>query len=191
MKRNNTLLLVNNLEIVDSLKDRENISFVFPLEGYVVGFPDTFKLNDIPLGGFLLVNRIMDNKTLEDFKELLNNLPTNIKGIIFDDIGVLNILLELKLNLIKILFLNHLNCNYESINAYLNYVDSVVVSSDITFEEIDEILEKAIKPVVLYTFGYINIMYSRRTLLTNYNKNYNKSVNNKAQIEEDISNLIF
>ena len=135
MKRNNTLLLVNNLEIVDSLKDREDISFVFPLEGYVVGFPNTFKLNDIPLGGFLLVNRIMDNKTLEDFKKLLNNLPTNSKGIIFDDIGVLNILLELKLNLIKILFLNHLNCNYESINAYLNYVDSVVVSSDITLKK--------------------------------------------------------
>ena len=35
---------------------------------------------------------------------------------------------------------------------------------------VKEILDKADKPLVLYTFGHVNIMYSRRTLLTNFNK---------------------
>ncbi len=191
MKKNKTLLLVNNLNIVDKLKDERDISFLFPLEKYTVGFPNTFKLDDIPEKGFIFVNRIMDNKTIEEFKKVLRNLPNKIEGIVFDDIGVLNVLLELNLNIKKILFLNHLNCNYESINAYLNYVQSVVVSTDITFEEIDEILKKAIKPVVLYTFGYINIMYSRRTLITNYNKNFKRKVKNKAQLEEELTKKKF
>ncbi len=191
MKKNKTLLLVNNANIVDKLKDERDISFLFPLKNYTVGFDNTFQVEDIPDGGFIFVNRIMDNQTIREFRQILENLPDKIKGIVFDDIGVLNILLELNLNITKILFLNHLNCNYESINAYLNYVQSVVVCPDITFDEIDEILQKAKKPVVLYTFGYINIMYSRRTLLTNYNKNFKKNIKNKARLEDIITKKKF
>lgn len=191
MKKNNTLLLVNNLELVQSLKDRNDITFLFPLTDFCVGFSNTFHLNDIKIDAYIYLNRLFTSDDIEKVKNILLNLPSNIKGIVFDDIGVLNILLSANIKITKILFLSHFNCNYESINAYLKYVDSVVVSSDITIEEIDTILKKAAKPLVLYTFGHVSIMYSRRSLLTNYNKYFSKNVPKVSLLEEGISHQKF
>ncbi|MCM1052704.1 MAG: U32 family peptidase [Ruminococcus sp.] len=191
MKRNKTLLLVDNIELVDKLEEKDDITFLFPIKDFTVGMPNTFKVEELPMGSFIFLNRVLDNKDIDNLRKLLENLPNDIKGIVFDDIGVLNVLLDLKLPITTILFLNHLNCNYESINAYLEYVDSVVVSPDINLEEIDEILAKALKPVVLYTFGFISIMYSRRTLLTNYNEEFNKNIPLNSSLEEEISKQKF
>ena len=202
MKKNKILLLVNNKSIVNKLKDRD-VTFLFPLKNFSVGFLNFYDLEDIPEGGYIFVNKIMNNEKIVLFRHILENLPQNIKGIVFDDIGVLNILNGLNLNITKILFLNHFNCNYESINIYLNYVDSVLISPDITFLEIKEILNKALKPLVIYTFGYVNIMYSRRTLISNYNKyfkekadlnNYLEEINTKQKfkiIENDEATVIY
>lgn len=191
MTKNKTLLLVSDDNLIDILKKESSITFLFPLEGFSVGFEKTFNINDINVEGFIFANRLLDNASIIELKEILKNLPKNIKGIVFDDIGVLNILQELKLDITKILFLNHLNCNYESINAYLEYVDSVVISTDITKEETEEILFRANKPLVLYAFGHVNIMYSRRTLLTNYNKHFNNDVSLNSTIEETMSHKKF
>lgn len=191
MKKNKIILLVQSEDLIQKLKEESNITFLFPIKGFSVGFPKTFDIEEIKENAFIFVNRIMDNQAILEFKKLLNKLPKNIKGIVFDDLGVLNVLMNTPNNLVKILYLNHLNCNYESINAYLEFVDSVVVSTDITFEEIDEILKKTIKPVVLYTFGYVNIMYSRRTLITNYNDYYKKKVANLASLEDTITSHKF
>ncbi len=191
MTKNKTLLLVENLELVASLKKESNITFLFPIKDFTVGFPKTFTLDEIKEEAFIFINRIMSNKAIEEFKVFLPTLPPNIKGIVFDDLGVLNVLITIPNNLTKILFLNHLNCNYESINVFLEYVDSVVVSPDITLNEITEILAKAIKPLVLYTFGHVNIMYSRRTLITNYNNHFNLKVEPLATLEEEITKQKF
>lgn len=187
MTKNKVLLLVDNLEIVSNLKGKDNITFLFPLTGFSIGFKKTFTLEEIKENAYIFVNRIMNNKDIEELKNILKNLPANINGIVFDDIGVLNILLELKLPIKKILFQNHVNCNYRSIEAFLEYVDSVLVSPDITIPEIEEILKKAPKPLVLYTFGFIPIMYSRRTLITNYNEEFKKKVGLLANLEEPIT----
>lgn len=191
MKKNKILLLVDSLKLVDKLKEESNVTFLFPIKGFSVGFSNPRELKTIKEEGFIFVNRILDNEGIVEFKKMIKSLPSNIKGIVFDDIGVLNVLKNEKINITKILFLNHFNCNYLSINAYLEYVDSVVVSSDITLDEIDEILKKAIKPLVLFTFGHVNIMYSRRTLLTNYNKHFNANVSMFSSLEEEISHKKF
>ncbi len=191
MKKNKTLLLVSNLELVKRLKGQKDITFLFPITDFCVGFPKTFNLNDIKEDAYIYLNRLFDNESIERVKSFLKNLPKNIKGIVFDDIGVLNILLKEKINISKILFLSHFNCNYESINSFLNYVDSVVVSTDITIEEIDSILNNSPKPLVLYTFGHVSIMYSRRTLLTNYNKYFSRNVPEISLLEEEISKKKF
>ena len=171
MTKNKILLLVDDEEIIKNVQNISNVTFLFPIDTFSVGFHKTFKIEKIKEKAYIFINRIMDNKTIEDFKKQIKNLPSNILGIVFDDIGILNVLKDFK-SLQKILFLNHFNCNYESINAYLDYVDSVVVSPDITIKEIDEILDHVKKDVVLYTFGHVNIMYSRRTLISNYNINF-------------------
>ena len=191
MTKNKTLLLINDYNLIDTLKKESSITFLFPLEGFSVGFIKTFNIKEINVEGFIFVNRILDNTSIIELKKILKHLPKNIKGIVFDDIGVLNILQELNLSITKILFLNHLNCNYESINAYLEYVDSVVISTDVTKEETEEILLKANKPLVLYAFGHVNIMYSRRTLITNYNKHFSKKVSLNSSLKETMSHKKF
>lgn len=185
--KNNYLLLVTNKSIISKLKDKSNVTFLFPVKEFTVGFEKAFSLDEIDVEqAFIFVNRILDHQGILEFKEFVAHLPSNIKGIVFDDIGVLQVLNTVDNKLTKILFLNHFNCNYESINAYLDYADSVVVSTDITEEEVKEILAKVKKPVVLYTFGHVNIMYSRRLLLTNYNKHFNSEVSLMSQLTNDL-----
>ena len=185
--KNNYLLLVTNLTIVSKLKEESNVTFLFPVQNFTVGFPHTFSIEEITVDhAFIFVNRILDHVQIEEFKNLIRQLPKNIEGIVFDDIGVLQVLNTIPNHLTKILFLNHFNCNYKSINAYLAYVDSVVVSTDITAAEVKEILKQAIKPLVLYTFGHMNIMYSRRLLLSNYNKHFHKNVSLDSTLTNDL-----
>ena len=184
--KNNYLLLVTNKTLIPKLSKESNITFLFPVEEFTVGFPNTFKIEEIrEPHAYLFVNRLLDNEGIESFKSLLKDLPSNIEGIVFDDIGILQILKE-NTTLKKILFLNHFNCNYKSINTYLEYVDSVVVSTDITDMEVSEFLEHAINPLVLYTFGHVSIMYSRRQLITNYNEHFKKNVESISTLTNDL-----
>ena len=185
--KNNYLLLVDNKNLISKLKEESNITFLFPVKGFTVGFNHPFALEEIKEeNAFIFVNRLLDHKGILAFKSLLKNLPSNIKGIVFDDIGVLEVLKTTPNSLVKILFLNHFNCNYLSINTYLNYADSVVVSIDITEGEVEEILKRANKPLTLYTFGYVNIMYSRRKLITNYNEHFDKHLPFISEITNDL-----
>lgn len=185
MKKNKLLVLVTNDTLVKKIKE-SNITFLFPVENFCVGFPKTFKIEEIPVGGYLFLNRILDSNEIKKAKELIKNLPDKIKGIVFDDIGLLNILRENK-KVERILFLNHMNCNTNSINCYLKYVDSVVVSTDITKEETKEILKNSKKPLVTYLFGHVNIMYSRRKLLTNYKIHFKEQLKELKILEETTS----
>lgn len=191
MKNNKELILITSDTLVSKLKKEykeSNITFLFPITGFTVGIPYTFKLEEINEEGFIYINRLLDKKGIIDFKKLLKKIPSNIKGIVFEDIGILNVLMETKSNLFKILYLSHMNCNYKSVNAFLEYVDSLVISTDITSDETKEILIKSKKPLVVFSFGYVPIMYSRRTLLTNYNKHFKREVKNAVILKETMSN---
>ena len=185
--KNNYLLLVTNDTSVSKLKEESNVTFLFPMNGFTVGFSKTFFLEEITVDhAFIFVNRIFNSKEIDAFKEFIRSLPKNIEGIVFDDIGVLQVLKTIPNHLTKILFLNHFNCNYKSINTYLEYVDSVLISTDITEEEVGEILHYPKNPHVLYTFGYVNIMFPRRYLITNYNEHFKKDVSSVSNLTNDL-----
>ena len=63
----------------------------------------------------------------------------------FDDLGILDIVKDM--NITKILILDHISNNTSSINSYLEYVDSIVVSSDLSEEEIRNIVKNVNKSV--------------------------------------------
>ena len=162
------LVTVTSKTIIDKLKNNEDIDLLYPLKSYTVGYPLTFQVEDID--GFVLINRILDDFDLDKLDRILHQ-KNKIKGIVFDDLGILDIVSDL--NITKILLINHYGNNTRSINYYLDYVDSVVVSNDITKEEIENIVKNAKKRVVVSVFGMKDLMYSRRLLLTNYAKHYN------------------
>lgn len=182
---NKDLILVQNKGLIKKIKEVDKATFLFPLEGFSVGYPITFKLDEIDeFASYILVNRVLDEEGISNLKELFSNFPKNIKGIVFEDLGVLEIVKDLDIT--KILWQNHLNDSYLTVNAFLKYVDSIMVSTDITEAEIKEIVENADKPLVLPIFGYTPVMYSRRHLLSNFNLNYSENVKNPNTITEEV-----
>ena len=184
---NKLLYIVNNKEIIEDLKKVGVKNFLFPLKDFCVGFNNTYDFDEIENESFIFINRILDNESLDLLEKKLNDNKDKIKGIVYDDFGVLYLINKLKLNVITINYQNHFGTNYQSINENLKYNDSVVVSTDITRNEIEEILKKVEKEVCIFLFGLIPVMYSRRMLLTNFSKEFNIPTKNNVLIDEKIS----
>ncbi len=167
---NKVLITINDINDIDKLKELGIEAFVFPLKDFCVGIPNTFSVEEISklnINSYLLLNRILDNDSIDKFKKIINKLD-NIKGIIFDDLGLIPIIKDL--NIVKILYLSHFNSNIESIKIYLDYVDSVFISTDIKESEIAYITKNIPNKLTLFVLGYIKAMYSRRLLIDNYAK---------------------
>lgn len=182
---NKFLVLVQNKSLINKVKEVEKATFLFPLEGYSVGYPVTYKLNDIDeFGAYILVNRVLDESSIVSLKQEFENFPKNIKGIVFEDLGVIELVKNLDIT--KILWQNHLSASANTVNSYLKYVDSVMVSTDITYGEIKETINVATKPLTLPVLGYTPVMYSRRHLITNFNINFEENVSNPNIIKEEV-----
>lgn len=178
----NKLYTVTNISIIETLKKR-GITLLYPLKSYCTGYKLEFEIEEID--DFVLVNRLLNDEELDNLKRILKK--SNVKGIVFDDLGVLDVVKDM--NITKILLLDHLSNSSLSVNYYLDYVDSVVVSSDLTREEIEYIVKNVKKKVCVLVFGLKGLMYSRRRLLFNYQKHYN--LEKKDKIMTEIENKKF
>lgn len=167
MQMSKVLININNL---DEIKEYEKIgitNFLFAIKDYSIGYKE-FDLLEIPDNAYVIINRVMDSKTVDKLKKD-KELFSRFRGIIYEDIAVFNIFNDTDLELIW--YQNHFTTNYESINFWLEKgCDSALISNEITENEIKEILNKATKPLVLNVLAKNQIMYSRRTLLSNFNK---------------------
>ena len=183
MKRDKILLLVDNLSDIKEYKKLGISNFLFPLKDYSVGYK-SFSFDEIKsIDGniFILMNRLLEDEDIDEFVKV--NIPSNIKGFIVEDIGLLEILKEKGFEVI--LYQNHLNNSYKTVNHWLNSFDSLVISTDITSMEISEIVSKSSKPLVLNTFGFPLIMYSRRLLVSNFTKHIGATVTKEMTINEE------
>ncbi len=188
--KNKFLVSINNLLDIEKYKKVGITTFLFPLEDYTVGYPTCFSITEINkiegINKYVLINRILDCKDIDKLKTLLPKL--DIKGLIFEDIGIFNLAHKLNLKYELIHFPNHFNTNYESINAFLEEgLTSAIVSNELTQKELEEISKKSLKPLIYHVFGYNLAMYSRRLLLDNYANYYKIPKTNPLIIEESIS----
>ncbi len=191
-KKTKFLVTINNIKDLEIYKKVGISTFVFALKDYSIGYENTFsyeEINNINDKKYVLINQVLDNKKIDNLKELLPKI--NADGFIFEDIGLINVFKELNINGNKILFMNHFNCNYESVNIWLNYVDSVFISNELTYDELKDITMKSNKEVVLHVFGYNQIMYSKRKLLSNYYKYNNLDIKLKNTIKDKASDIKF
>ncbi len=186
MKNKDILITLNNWQDKEELEKLGIKHFVYPLKGFCVGMPNTFLLEEIPKDGYIFINRILDNKGIDDLKKLIKGVTQ--KGLIFDDLGVLQIVKNLKME--KILYLSHFNTNSESIKLYLEYVDSVIVATDITENEIKEIVTLLPHKLTLFILGYVGSMYSRRLLIDNYCQFHKIKKENPLYISKDDKGFI-
>ena len=180
----NKLFIIKSEKEINLLKENGIDNFVYPLFSFCVGVENEFSLSEIKEeNSYLFVNRVLDEDSANNLNMLLHNLPSNIKGIIFDDVGIIKMIEDVKIE--KILMPSHFACNYESVNIYSEYVDSVVLPFDITEDEVEEIISKSSKKVSLYAFGLIGSAYSRRYLIKNYSKHENVKYENPLVIENN------
>ena len=187
--KNNYLWTITNLKQIEKLKEKGIKNFVYPLSFFCVGIPKTFSVQEIKEdNAYLLVNRILDTKAIEELSIILHNLPDNIKGIIFDDVGLIEVLKDIRIN--KVLFLSHFNTNFESVKIFFDYVDDIIISTDITEEEIDKIIDSCNKKISLFTFGLVSSMYSRRLLNDAYAKHYSISKEDTKDLRVDDKRFI-
>lgn len=164
------LININNLSEIDDYKKIGISNFLFAIEDYSIGYK-TFKLDEIPENAYILINRILDCSDVDNIKKIKNKL-LGFKGIIFEDLAIYNMFKDSDIELIW--HQNHFATNYESINYYVTHgCSSAVISNELTESEILEILSKAKHPLVLTILGKNQVMYSRRTLLSNFNKHNN------------------
>lgn len=186
MNPNKFLVTITDLNQIEIYKKASVTNFLFPLKDFCVGFPQTFSIEEIK-NGYLYINRILDTKSYRTLKEILKNLPDHIKGIVFEDFGIITLAKELHLSQTLILYQTHFATNDQSINENLKYVDSIVMGTDITKEEIEEILKHTQKPLVYVLYGLIPGMYSRRTLLSNFEREFHTEEKSVVHLEEKIS----
>ena len=164
MKKDKILINIENLSDIEKYKKIGINNFLFAVKDFSIGYK-TFSLEEIQKQDckkYLLINKIFNNVDCENFNNIIDELK-DIDGIIFEDIAVYNILKNKNINLIW--NQSHFATNTSSIKYWLEYTNSAVLSNELTFEEVNNILNNSIKPLVLNVFGKNPIMYSRRTLL--------------------------
>lgn len=173
------LVTVTNSQMIADLRDNLDITLLYPLKSFCVGYNEEFPISEID--DYVFINRILDDNDLDELQNILSN--SHIKGIVFDDLGIIDVVKDL--DIVKILLLDHLATNTLSINYYLEYVDSIVVSNDLTENEIRSIVANAKKPLVVNVFGLKTLMYSRRLLLSNYENYYHLPSNTNVSAKID------
>lgn len=189
--KNKILISINDLEDIKKYKMEGISTFLLPLKGYSVGYPASFsieKINEVKDNNiYCLINKVLNNEEIDALKNILPMI--DVKGFVIEDIGLIKIVKEL--NKEVILFINHFNCNYKSINVWLDYVDSVFVSNELTKEELIEIDNNVKKRVVYHLLGYNQVMYSKRKLVSNYEDYYHLEHTNFLDITDKMGSVKF
>lgn len=119
---------------------------------------------------FVSMNKIMHNSDLKEVEDILIELDKiNISGILFGDVGVINIWERLNLKVNLVWDQTHLVTNYHTCNYWLE--KGVMIgnlSSELTLEEIKKIKENTDMKLMVQVFGFIPIFTSIRNLISNY-----------------------
>lgn len=156
---------------------------------------DKLKNENIKL--YVSLNRLYYNNEIDNVRKIINKIAKlDIDGIIFTDIGVLNILNEIKYDKEIIWDSNHLGTNSKTINFLEKRgVTASTLSTEITYKEIIDIKKDTNIKIGAFLYGYINIATSSRKLLTNYFKYINKKKMSdryifKDKISKDTYNIV-
>ncbi len=133
---------------------------------------------------YINVNAIMHANDLDLVRNYLIELKEiNVSGIIFSDVGVYSIAKKLNMESKLIYDPETLNTNYYDTIFWNNQgIKMVMISKEITLDDLSVISEKKELPISIKGHGYFTMFHSKRTLITNFfkyeNKDYDQYNNN-------------
>lgn len=193
MISSNVLIYVDDLKHIDDYRKVGVSAFLFALEGFSVGY-NTYSLEEINnlevSNKYIIINRVLDCNDVDKLRDVLKNIK-GIKGLVYEDIAVYEIVKSLKLDIELIFYQNHFGTNVYSVNFWLDRVNSMFISNEITKDEIEEIVKKAKREVCLHLYGYNQVMYSRRLLLSNWSHEFNVPYKNTNVLEDKATHVKF
>ena len=178
------------MELVVTLRKRYMLDKLAPLvDGIIVGkfFTTGFnytldeikEINDYCKNHNRKIYIVMDDFVSETDKDQLVSYLRFIKGldvdgIYFHDLGVYDAAKIYDLNDKLIYDGKTVLCNSLDTAYMLKKVDSVVISRELTLDEINTIVRNNPRKVDLQIFGHVRLSYSKRKFLKNYFKEINK-----------------
>lgn len=147
---------------VSSLSNQINGGFSVQEINYLLDNKKNVKIS-------LELNRIFDEEELKLLTETLNQINLEkVTYLFYSDLGVNKLVEEFNYQQKLVYDAYTYLTNYYDINAYLSFNKNIVVSNQISIEELKKLLNKVNKPVLIHGFGKSVIFQSKRKLLTNY-----------------------
>lgn len=189
MQKKEYLIIPNKKELDLYTKYNFN-TFILPLDGYSIGFNvyyDVDEINNLSLkyNIYVIMNKFL-HRNIEKFRKIYKNFNKNIKFIV-EDIGLTDIIDRERL----VLYENHILSNYKAINFLDSIgIKNVVINNDLTISELLGIQEKTNSNIYYFYIGKNSLMYSRRNLVSNYNKYYNLDNTKEYKLVEKVSKKI-
>lgn len=198
------------MQITINISDKNNIeqykkvgatAFIFGLKSFNVNANLELDINEIKeiteqnpdIDIFISIDKNIFNHEIKALQEQLEKLSQlNIKGILFYDLAILNIVKTNNLNLNLVWNQTHMVTNYNTCNYYYDKgVKYAYVSSEITLEEIIEINKRSKIELMVSLVGYPTLSHSKRKLITNFCEanNYNNE-DQTITVKEREHNLI-
>lgn len=179
---------------IKDINDYDNDTFIVGLKNYSINYPEATLEEIKKLSNkkdiFVSINKNIFNSELEELKSILLVLEsTKIKGILFYDLGLLNIVIDNKINIPLVWHQTHMVTNYNTCNFYYDKgVEYGYLANEITLEEMIEIKNKTKMKLLVECFGYPIMSHSRRSLITNYFKSINETKEDRDYILSDNEN---
>ena len=136
---------------------------------------------------YISVNQLIHDDKIDIIKNILEELSKlDISGVLFDDLGILELVKQNDFNINLIWANTHQVTNYITINSYVNMgVRGAFISPDITLSEILDIKKNTNCELFVPTFGKFEIFSSNRFLLNNYLKYINHNLTDKTHYIEN------
>ncbi len=175
------LVIPKDLDNLGKLLKTDINGIILPIKDLSVGYSTYFTIEDIKdiinltsKEICVIMNKTMHKKDLSLLTYTIVKLnKLNITKIIFTDLAVLNIAEKERVSKELVIYQEHLNASTNSNRFFQKRnVKYSLITNDITKEEINEISKT--NKLMLISYGYIPIFYSRRHLITNYLEHINE-----------------
>lgn len=188
------VVVPNSLSELERYEEKKVNTFILGLEDYCVNYPsvslEIIKELSKKYSLFIAINKNIFNSELDDIKKKLlelANLP--IMGVMFYDLGILNIVIDNKINIPLVWHQTHMVTNYNTCNFYYDKgVQYGYLANEITLEEMIEIKNKTKMKLLVECFGYPIMSHSRRSLVTNYFKSIDSNKEDRNYTLSDNEN---
>lgn len=170
---------------------------ILPLMDYAVESNVFFSLDEIleitnnnsEVEVFVKINKNLMNADIDKVREILIELDkSNIKGIFFYDLAILQLKKELNLSVDLVWNQTHMVNNYKTCDYYYSKgVKYALLGKEITLEEIIEIISKSKITSMVEVVSKPSVAFSKRKLVSNYYKDLGIDGATKLTVKEKVT----